>query len=65
VVPALRTLYDYAWFVGFGTAAVLHLALMKARAAAGIVTPSGQVGRSRKTSNAVSARHPRNTIRHK
>jgi NCS1 family nucleobase:cation symporter-1 len=29
LVPALRTLYDYAWFVGFGTAGVLHLALMK------------------------------------
>jgi NCS1 family nucleobase:cation symporter-1 len=29
VVPALRPLYDYAWFVGFGVAAVTHLALMK------------------------------------
>jgi NCS1 family nucleobase:cation symporter-1 len=29
IVPALRTLYDYAWFVGFGTAGVLHLVLMK------------------------------------
>ena len=28
-VPALRILYDYAWFVGFGTAALIHLALMK------------------------------------
>src|SRR5689334_11665823 len=27
VVPALRPLYDYAWFVGFGVAAVVHLAL--------------------------------------
>jgi NCS1 family nucleobase:cation symporter-1 len=25
----VRTLYDYAWFVGFGVAAVTHLALMK------------------------------------
>ena len=30
VVPALRPLYDYAWFVGFGTAAVVHGVLMKA-----------------------------------
>ena len=29
VVSALRPLYDYAWFVGFGTAAIVHLALMK------------------------------------
>ena len=25
VVPALRPLYDYAWFVGFGVAAVVYL----------------------------------------
>ena len=30
VVPALRPLYDYAWFVGFGAAAITHLLLMKA-----------------------------------
>jgi NCS1 family nucleobase:cation symporter-1 len=29
VVSALRPLYDYGWFVGFGTAAIVHLALMK------------------------------------
>jgi nucleobase:cation symporter-1, NCS1 family len=29
VVPALRWLYDYAWFVGFLTAGTLHLALMQ------------------------------------
>ncbi|HEX8163787.1 MAG TPA: NCS1 family nucleobase:cation symporter-1 [Pyrinomonadaceae bacterium] len=29
VVPALRPLYDYAWFVGFGVSAAAHLALMK------------------------------------
>ena len=29
IVPPLRPLYDYAWFVGFGTAAVTHLVLMK------------------------------------
>jgi NCS1 family nucleobase:cation symporter-1 len=27
VVPALRPLYDYAWFVGFGVAAVAYIAL--------------------------------------
>jgi NCS1 family nucleobase:cation symporter-1 len=30
VVPSLRPLYDYAWFVGFGAAAITHLLLMKA-----------------------------------
>jgi NCS1 family nucleobase:cation symporter-1 len=30
VVHALRPLYDYAWFVGFGTAGFLHFVLMKA-----------------------------------
>jgi nucleobase:cation symporter-1, NCS1 family len=29
VVPALRPLYDYGWFVGFGASAVTHLILMK------------------------------------
>jgi nucleobase:cation symporter-1, NCS1 family len=29
VIPALRWLYDYAWFVGFLTAGALHLALMQ------------------------------------
>jgi len=29
VVPVLRPLYDYAWFVGFGASAVTHLILMK------------------------------------
>ncbi len=29
VVSSLRPLYDYAWFVGFGTAAIVHLVLMK------------------------------------
>lgn len=28
VVPALRPLYDYAWFVGFGVAALAHYVLM-------------------------------------
>jgi len=30
VVPALKPLYDYAWFVGFGVAFVLHALLMRA-----------------------------------
>jgi NCS1 family nucleobase:cation symporter-1 len=29
VVPALRVLYDYAWFVGFGVAFVLYWGLMR------------------------------------
>jgi NCS1 family nucleobase:cation symporter-1 len=29
VVPALRPLYDYAWFVGFGASALVHIALTK------------------------------------
>ncbi len=29
VVPPLRPLYDYGWFVGFGASAATHLALMK------------------------------------
>jgi NCS1 family nucleobase:cation symporter-1 len=30
VIPAMRPLYDYAWFVGFGVAAVVHYLLMRA-----------------------------------
>jgi nucleobase:cation symporter-1, NCS1 family len=37
VVPALRPLYDYAWFVGFATAAITHGVLMK------VVPPSPMV----------------------
>jgi NCS1 family nucleobase:cation symporter-1 len=29
VVPALRLLYDYAWFVGFGVSAAVYVALMQ------------------------------------
>jgi NCS1 family nucleobase:cation symporter-1 len=29
LVPALKPLYDYGWFVGFGAAAVIHFVLMK------------------------------------
>ena len=30
IIPSLRTLYDYAWFVGFGVAFVVHWVLMEA-----------------------------------
>lgn len=30
LVPALHILYDYAWFVGFGVAFIVHYGLMKA-----------------------------------
>src|SRR6202790_1679550 len=36
VVPALRWLYDYAWFVGFLVAAAVYLALMRSVAVAPI-----------------------------
>lgn len=30
IVPALKVLYDYGWFVGFGASAAIHYGLMKA-----------------------------------
>jgi NCS1 family nucleobase:cation symporter-1 len=33
VIPALKPLYSYAWFVGFGVAFVAHVALMRGRPA--------------------------------
>jgi NCS1 family nucleobase:cation symporter-1 len=39
VVPALRPLYDYAWFVGFGVSAAVYVAAMRAPVA---VSASGQ-----------------------
>jgi NCS1 family nucleobase:cation symporter-1 len=42
VVPDLHFLYDYAWFVGFGTAAVVYLALMGPAPGAGGATPLAQ-----------------------
>src|SRR5437660_2233711 len=39
-VPALRPLYDYAWFVGFGVAFVVHLLLMKFMPPAGESLPA-------------------------
>ena len=32
VFPSLRVLYDYAWFVGFGVAALVHYLSMPAAA---------------------------------
>jgi len=29
VIPALKPLYNYAWFVGFGVSFVLHVVLMR------------------------------------
>ncbi len=29
IVPALKFLYDYGWFIGFGTAAIVHFSLMR------------------------------------
>jgi cytosine/uracil/thiamine/allantoin permease len=29
VYEPLKGLYDYAWFIGFGVSAVVHLVLMK------------------------------------
>jgi len=34
VLPPLRPLYDYAWFVGFAAAAIAYLALASLRARA-------------------------------
>jgi NCS1 family nucleobase:cation symporter-1 len=39
VVPSLRPLYDYAWFVGFGVAAVTYLLLMKVFRPRGVIDP--------------------------
>jgi NCS1 family nucleobase:cation symporter-1 len=29
ILPALAPLYNYAWFVGFGSSAIIHYVLMK------------------------------------
>ena len=42
VVPQVRWLYDYAWFVGFGTAAVVYVGLMGGATGAGGATPLAQ-----------------------
>ncbi len=42
VVPQLRWLYDYAWFVGFGTAALVYVVLMGSTPKVGGATPLAQ-----------------------
>jgi len=42
VVPELRELYDYAWFVGFGVAALVYIALMGSAPRVGGATPLAQ-----------------------
>jgi nucleobase:cation symporter-1, NCS1 family len=37
IIPTLRFLYDYAWFVGFGISFIVHWALMKAFPPEGIL----------------------------
>jgi len=39
-VPALHPLYDYAWFVGFGVAAITHWTLMKIAPPAPALAPA-------------------------
>lgn len=39
-VPVLHPLYDYAWFVGFGVAAITHWALMKAAPPSAALQPA-------------------------
>jgi NCS1 family nucleobase:cation symporter-1 len=42
VAPDLRFLYDYAWFVGFGVAALVYVILMGTAPRAGGATPLAQ-----------------------
>jgi NCS1 family nucleobase:cation symporter-1 len=42
IIPDLRFLYDYAWFVGFGVASVLYVMLMGSASGAGGATPLAQ-----------------------
>jgi NCS1 family nucleobase:cation symporter-1 len=39
LVPSLKPLYDYAWFVGFGVAFALHYMLMKISKPEIVATP--------------------------
>jgi NCS1 family nucleobase:cation symporter-1 len=45
VVPALKPLYDYAWFVGFGVAFLLYVALMRGAREPMAVAPAAAAGR--------------------
>jgi NCS1 family nucleobase:cation symporter-1 len=47
IVPALRPLYDYAWFVGFSVAFVLYSALMWGMRAPAEPEPIAQAGEQR------------------
>jgi len=40
VIPALKPLYDYAWFVGFGVAFAVHYVLMKVSPPAIVAAPA-------------------------
>jgi NCS1 family nucleobase:cation symporter-1 len=40
VIPALKPLYDYAWFVGFGVAFAVHYVLMRVAPPAVVATPA-------------------------
>jgi NCS1 family nucleobase:cation symporter-1 len=40
VVPALKPLYDYAWFVGFFASGLAHLALAPRQAPMSAPTPA-------------------------
>jgi len=40
VLPALRLLYDYAWFVGFGVSGGIYVGLMQRGAAARQAAPA-------------------------
>jgi len=42
VIPELRELYDYAWFIGFGVSALVYIALMGSAPRVGGATPLAQ-----------------------
>jgi NCS1 family nucleobase:cation symporter-1 len=42
IVPDLRFLYEYAWFVGFGVSSVLYIAMMGTAGGVGGATPLAQ-----------------------
>ena len=42
IVPDLHFLYEYAWFVGFGVAALLYVVLMGSARSVGGATPLAQ-----------------------
>jgi NCS1 family nucleobase:cation symporter-1 len=42
VLPEMRFLYDYAWFVGFAVAALLYIVLMESAPRVGGATPLAQ-----------------------